>query len=145
MTVAAAPRTPGVAARRFGYVVAVVVNLVVLYAANVWPGWEKVPFLTAGMSQVMGLVNASILVSVVVNLAYLVRDPKWLTSLGSVATSAVGLAAMVRMRRVFPFDFGDSSFDWDLVVRILLVLGIIGAGIAIVVGAVGFVRALRAH
>jgi hypothetical protein len=144
VSIAASRRTPGVGARRFGYAVAVVVNLVVLYAANVWPGWQKVPFLTAETAQVIGLVNASILVSAAVNLVYLVRDPKWLTSLGSVATSAVALAATVRVRRVFPFDFGDTSFDWEPVVRILLVLGIVGSAIAIVVGLVGFVQALRA-
>ena len=38
---------PPVAARRFGYVLAALLNAVLLYAVNVWPGWESVPFLTA--------------------------------------------------------------------------------------------------
>ena len=43
------------------------------------------------------------------------------------------LAATVRMWQVFPFDFGSSSFDWALLVRILLVLGIVGV---VIVGGV---------
>ena len=87
------PRRPGTAARRFGYLVAVLVNGGLLYAANVWPGWEAVPFLTSETHQVLGLVNASILVSAAVNLVYLVTNPRWLRALGDVVTTGVGIAA----------------------------------------------------
>lgn len=81
---------PAVAARRFGYVVAVLVNLALLYAVNAWPGWDALPFLPA-----------------------------------------IGVVAMVALWRVFPFDFGDATFDWSLVVRILLALGIVGGAIGV--------------
>ena len=66
---------PTVGARRFGYVVAVLVNAAMLYAVNRWPGWEVLPFLTADLVLVLGLVNASIVVNLAANLVYLVRDP----------------------------------------------------------------------
>lgn len=47
----------------------------------------------------------------VANLVYLLHDPRWLKALGDVVTTAVGLVAVLRMWAVFPFDFGDSSFD----------------------------------
>ncbi|PFG38197.1 hypothetical protein ATJ97_0669 [Georgenia soli] len=133
---------PAVGARRLGYTIAVVVNAVMLYAVNAWPGWQAVPFLTADTAAVIPLVNASILVSLVVNAVYVVHDPAWVRALGDLATSAVGLVALVRMWQVFPFDFGGATFDWELLTRWVLGLGIAGSAIAIVVALVSLVRAL---
>ncbi|RYV50619.1 hypothetical protein [Pengzhenrongella frigida] len=141
MTLTATKRQP-LAVRRTGYLVSVLVNAVLLYAANVWPGWDAVPFLTSDMTLVIGLVNASIIVNLVANLVYLVRDPRWLRALGDLLTVSVGLAAMAAMWQVFPFDFSGSSFDWTLVARILLGVGIGGSIIGIVVAIVAFVRAV---
>jgi len=126
-------RGSSAAARRAGYVVAVLIDAAMLYAINVWPGWESVPFLTEDTPAVLGWVNASIVVGLVANLAYLVWDPRWLKTLGDTATTAVGLVALLRIWQTFPFDFGTGGFDWPLVVRILLGLGIVGSGIAILV------------
>ena len=140
MSVSTEQRRPAAATRRAGYTVSVLVNAALLYAVNVWPGWEAVPFLTADTSLVIGLVNASILVSLAANVVYLLRDPRWLRSLGDVATTAVGLVALVRIWQVFPFDFGDSSFDWPLAVHILLGVAVVGSVIGIAAGLVSFVR-----
>jgi hypothetical protein len=142
MAVTTETRRPAAATRRVGYAVAVVVNAGLLYAVNVWPGWDEVPFLTGDFSLVVGLVNASILVSLVANAVYLVRDPRWLRSLGDAATTAVGLVALLRLWRVFPFDFGDSSFDWALAAHLLLGVAIVGSVIGIVAGLAGFVRSV---
>ena len=118
MTLTEVPKRPVVAARRAGYVVAVLVNAAILYAVNVWPGWQALPFLTDDVSLVLELVNASILVNVAANMVYVVADPHWLKALGDVLTTGVGLAALLQIWRVFPFDFSGNSFDWALVVRI---------------------------
>jgi hypothetical protein len=143
MTLMAVPKRPAVAARRTGYVVAVLVNAAILYGANVWPGWRALPFLTEDMSAVMGLVNASLVVSLVANIVYALADPRWLKALGDVLTTTVGLAALVQLWQVFPFDFGGSSFDWTLVVRILVGVGIVGSAIAIVVAFVSFLKSIH--
>jgi hypothetical protein len=122
--------------------VAVLVNAAILYAVNVWPGWQALPFLTDDVSLVLGLVNASILVNVVANLVYVVADPRWLKALGDVLTTGVGLAALLQIWRVFPFDFSGSSFDWALVVRIAVGVAIGGSAIAIVVALVTFVKSI---
>ena len=135
-------RTRSGAARRSGYVGAMLVNGVLLFLINRWPGWAVLPFLTADMWQVLPWVNASLIAALVVNVVYLLADPAWLRSLGSAVTGAFGLAATIRMWQVFPFDFGAISFNWALLVRILLVLGIVGGAIGIVVALVGVVRGL---
>ena len=128
--------------RRVGYVVAVLVNAAVLYAVNVWPGWQALPFLTEDMRLVLGLVNASMLVSIVANMVYFVADPRWLKALGDIVTTAVGIAALVRMWQIFPFDFSGSSFDWALVVRVAMGVAIGGSAIALVVAFVSFVKSV---
>ncbi len=122
-------RRPSAASRRFGYAVAVLLNLALLYLINVWPGWDVVPFLSADFVEVLALVNASVIASVAVNLVYFVDDPAWVKNVGDLVTMGVGIAAMVVMWRVFPFDFGAATFDWALVFRIVLGVGLVGAAI----------------
>jgi hypothetical protein len=145
MTLTAAPKRPAVAARRFGYVVTVLVNAALLYAANGWPGWEAVPFLTGDTRLVIGMVNASIVVNIAANLVYLPRDPSWLKALGDMLTISVGFVALLRIWLVFPFDVGSGSFDWTLVVRIALGVAMVGSAIGIVAAFVSFAKGMVAR
>ncbi len=145
MSVATTRERRPVAARRVGYAVAVLVNAALLFAVNGWPGWEALPFLTQDTTLVLGLVNASILVSLAANAVYLLHDPPWLRALGDVVTTSVGLAALVRIWQVFPLDFGDSSFDWALVAHVLLGVALVGSVIGILVSLTSFVRDVATH
>jgi hypothetical protein len=120
---------PGPGTRRFGYVVAAAVNALLLTLVNARPGWDAVPFLTDDTTLVLGAVNASITAGLVANLLYLLADPRRLRALGDAVTTTVGLYAMVKIWQVFPFDVTDG---WTTVLRVLLVVGIAGSGIAIV-------------
>ena len=130
------------AARRFGYLMSALVNAAILYAVNVWPGWDVLPFLTQDTEQVLPWVNASIVVGLVANVLYVVRDPRWFRALGEMVTTAVSVAALLRIWDVFPLHFDEGGFDWELLARILLGLGIVGTAIAFVVALVTFVRTL---
>jgi hypothetical protein len=130
-------RRPERSVRRVGYAVGAVVNGVLLWLVHVWPGWEAVPFLTGDFSEVVGLVTLALWAGIATNLVYLVSDPRWLTALGGLVTTGIGLAAAVRLWQLFPFDLVDP---WDLVVRVLLVVGIVGSVVALLVGVVTLVR-----
>ena len=132
------------AGRRAGYVIAAAINVVLLWLIHVWPGWDAVPFLTADFDSVLWLVDLSLVVTIVLNLVYLVRDPRWLTAAGAVVTTAIGLAAVIRMMQVFPFDFGDSDV-WPVVFRVLLWVALVGSIIGIVANLVTMVRAVAAR
>jgi hypothetical protein len=136
----AKPR-PSTTARRVGYGVSAAINIVLLFLINTSPGWAAVPFLTERTADVIPLVNASLLVTVLVNLVQIIYDPRWLVALGSMITTTVGVAALVRMWQVFPFDFGTTAFNWPLVARIFLAVGIAGSLIALVVQAVTMIGA----
>jgi hypothetical protein len=121
------------------------VNACLLYAVHVWPGWEAVPFLTEGMTEVLGLVSATIVVGIAANLVYAISDPVWVRSLGDLVTTSVGLAAAIQLWQVFPFDFSAYSFDWALVTRTVLVVAIVGSAIGILVAAGKLVRFAVVH
>jgi hypothetical protein len=133
-------RTP--AARLAGYAVAAAVNAVLLYLINGRPGWEVVPFLTGDMERVVTWVNASLVVGVAVNLAYLVHPVPWLTASGGVVSTGVGLAALVRLWQVFPFDFGTGS-GWTVLARVLILVGIAGSVAGILAQIASLIGAIR--
>lgn len=140
-------KRPSVGVRRTGYVIAALVNAAILYLINVWPGWEELSFLTSETTQVLGVVNASLALGVVLNIVFIFSDPLWLKAAGDVLTSAVGLLVMVRTMQVFPFDFSGWSVDWTWLVWTILVIGLIGTAVGVVVQLVTLVRltAARSH
>jgi hypothetical protein len=142
MTVSTPVARPPVAVRRTGYVIAAVINAVMLYLINVSPGWAVLPFLTADTERVLPLVNLALAANVVVNLVYLVYDARWCTALGNLVTAVAGLASAIRVLRVFPFDFSGYAFDWTALVRVVLIVGVAGTGLAVVVQFVTVVRRL---
>ena len=142
MTVTAPARRPPVATRRIGYVIAAAINTALMYAINVWPGWQTVPFLTDATHRVLGLVTFSLAMSLIVNVIFLFADPPWVKAFGNLVTAGIGLAVLVRVFQVFPFDFTTSSFDWGLLIRVVMGVGIAGAALGVLVGFVSLMRRL---
>jgi hypothetical protein len=95
---------PSVATRRVGYAVTVVCGATLLYLVNVWPGGQVLSFLTADTRQVLDLVNLSLVAGLVANLVYLDGDAPVAKSPGELVTTGIGLAVLVRIWQVFPFD-----------------------------------------
>jgi len=126
-------RRPTLASRRFGYLVGIAVNVVLLYLANVAPGWQAVPFLTQETTTVLALFNASLLVGILANAALVAYDPPWFKAFTDLVGTIFGLAVLVRLLTVFPFAFADSSMDWDLVARGALIFAVAGTVIGLLV------------
>ncbi|WP_194793261.1 hypothetical protein [Raineyella fluvialis] len=130
-----------------GYAASILINAALYYLINVRPGWQAVPFLTPDTTMVLGIVNASIITTLVANAIYLVADLRWLRALGGVATSAVALVALFAIWRVFPFAFPEGAvdvlgitFDWARLARWILAVGIIGSIIGVIVSVTLFFR-----
>jgi hypothetical protein len=129
-------KQPSVAARRTGYIFSVVINAALLFGINVWPGWDVLPFLSDDFSQLLGLINASLWLSLAIQVVYLVNDRKPVKQLGDIVSLILPIVIGVRMWQLFPFDFGTQTFDWELLFRIAIAAGIVGMAIAIVVNLV---------
>lgn len=144
MATATAPtRRRSTASRRAGHLIAATLLGVFLFLLNGEPGWRDIPFLTGDTAQVIGLVNVSLIVSLVANLLYAGFDRRWLKNLGDLVTTGIGLIVLIRIWQVFPFDFTGYWFDWPLLIRILLIVGIAGSAIGLLVHAVSLRRSTR--
>ncbi len=131
---------PSAASRRFGYALGITLNVLMIFFINEWPGWQEVPFLTDATNDVLPLLNASLVISAVVNAVYLIADPRWLKALGDAFTAVVSFAVILLVLLVFPFDFSAYSFDWAMLVTVMLWIGMIGSAIAVVANLVTLVR-----
>lgn len=120
------------AGAKFGYLVAIAVNVVMLVIANNLLEWGWLPWLTDDFELVLGLVNFSLGASIAFNVAYLVYDRRPFKTLTELALALISVAVTVRMWRVFPFDFSAYDFDWAMLVRVVLVLSMVGLGIGII-------------
>ena len=121
------------ATRRFGYVVAILVNVAMLIAANNLLAWDIFPFLTGDFERVLPILNVSLGAAVIVNLDYLGFDAGWFKSLTQIGLLAISLAVTVRLYQVFPFDFSAYEFNWELLTKWVLVLAMVGVGIGMIV------------
>lgn len=131
-------RPPAPAARRDAYLTAIVVGAALLFAGNIWPGWQSLPFLTSATSQVLWLANLSLAAGVAANVVWLAYDPPWLRLTGDLVRAGTGGAAAIRVWQVFPFSF--HAVVWPMAVRVLLALVITVSGAGIVVQLVFLAR-----
>ncbi|MFL6181982.1 MAG: hypothetical protein ACJ73J_06690, partial [Actinomycetes bacterium] len=86
--------------------------------------------------------NASMVVVIVVNGLYLIADPRWLRAIGEAVAAAVSFIAIASLLQVFPFDFSALSFEWQTLVRVMLVLALLGSAINLIANLVTFTREL---
>ncbi len=128
--------------RKAGYVILAALNTAMLVAINVTPGWRSVDVLTPSTSEIIGWVNLVLAFGLAVNVLYSAYDPLWLLDLGDLATSALGLAALIQIWKVFPFDFSGWPGDWGQIARLVLIVAIVGTVIAIPLQVIGLVRHL---
>jgi hypothetical protein len=132
--------TSGVA-RRTGYVVAIAINVAMLYVVNNLLAWDILPFLTDDFGRVLWLIDISLLATIMVNLAYVAYDQRWFRSLGQMGLNLISLVVAVRMYQVFPFDFSGSTFDWTQIARVVIIFTILGTAIGAIAEAWKLARA----
>lgn len=116
--------------RRLGYGIAVVVNLAMLVALQFVPGW--LPFITDAFDTVVPWISLSLIAAIVANLVYQVDDTTTVKSTGQTLVNLISLFVTYRVFEVFPFDFSAYDFDWALVTRVMLILGMVGSGVGVV-------------
>lgn len=133
-------RTHPTTANRVGYVIAIVINAALLVVVNNLLAWGWISWLTDDFEEVLPLLNVSLTATILVNLVYLAYDAEWFKSLCELGLLSISLAVTIRLYRVFPFDFSAYDVDWAVLVRIVLIIAMVGVGIAMIVQVVKLVR-----
>jgi hypothetical protein len=114
--------TPSVG-RRVGYLVAALVNVVLVWAASRVDEWFPGLF-SGAYGDVLSWVTASLWATVAVNVTWAWRDPPWWRHLGQAGLHAVSILVAQRVWVVFPFDVDDLA---RLGLRLLIVVWAVGA------------------
>ena len=129
-------------ARRFGYVISIVINVAMLVIVQNLLEWGWLPFLTDEFAEVVPWISFSLIASIVVNIIYQLDDSQIVKSVGQIAVNLISVWVTYTVLTVFPFDFSGYQFDWEIVTRVVLILAIVGAGIGTLVEAIKLVSTL---
>jgi hypothetical protein len=127
---------------RFGYAIAVVVNLVLLFIVNCLLAWGWIPFLTDDFEQLLPILNLSLVVGAGANFAFIFYSASWFRSVGQIVQSIISLFVIVDTLKVFPFDFSPYNVDWAMITRGALIVGGVAVSIGLIAESVKLIRAL---
>jgi hypothetical protein len=121
-------------ARQFGYIVAIIVNLVLLYVVNNLLNWH-LPYisnvLTPAFANCLWAINLSLSVSIFINFLFLAFDPRWFRHLMQVIQSVFGLISVFIFYSIFPLQIVNPAIEQ--LVHWGLLIALAGIGIAILV------------
>jgi hypothetical protein len=132
--------------RRAGYVIAIIVNALLLYIAHHLLAWG-VPFVTPGFGDVLWAVDLSMTTTIVTNAVHLAYDAPWFRDLTQLGLSGLAFVVAALLYAVFPFDFGAAT--WSdlghlalLLVMLALVVAMIVQTVVLLIGLIrrGFAR-----
>jgi hypothetical protein len=108
--------------RRFGYLVSIAINFVMIYVVNNLLTWN-VPFLTERFIECLWAINLSISASIFIQFIHLFYDPKWFRSLMQALASVFSLVSTYIFWRIFPLDLSENMAQMvNLVIIIIIVL-----------------------
>lgn len=117
----------------FGHLVAIAVNLVLLYVVDNLGDWDLLSFLTDDYDQVIGPISVSIIATVIGHVLKIVLPNRRFGFMVDGVVTIFGFYALLRIFQVFPFEFDPDGFRWDLVARFVLVVGLLGSAIGVLV------------
>lgn len=130
------------AARRVGYVIAIVINVAMLVIVQNVLEWGWPAFLTDEFVDVVPWISLSLIASIVVNVIYQFDDSPTVKSIGQIGVNLISVWVTYTVLTVFPFDFSAYAFNWEVVTRVVLILAIVGAGIGALVEGIKLVSSL---
>ncbi|MCX6808834.1 MAG: hypothetical protein NTW50_04180 [Candidatus Berkelbacteria bacterium] len=119
--------------RHFRYVVAVIINAVLFWFFNNLANFH-IPFLAASYTNVLFVLNLSIGLTILANLLLIIHDGHWFRGFLRLIQHSLSLVFVATLYVVFPFDFSVyQGANFDSIVHILLLIGIVGTAISIIV------------
>jgi hypothetical protein len=121
-------------ARQFGYIVAIIVNLVLFYLVNNLLNWH-LPyisnFFTPAFANCLWAINLSFSVGIFINFLFLAYNPRWFRHLMQVIQSVFGLISVYVFYSIFPLNISNPTLEQLVHWALLIVM--VGIGIAILV------------
>ncbi|MCX6235905.1 MAG: hypothetical protein NT175_14505 [Bacteroidetes bacterium] len=113
-------------ARRFGYLVTIIVLFVLVYVFEHLYDWG-VPFLTEEYNDLLWYIRLSFYASIAAHALYFLYDPKWFRHLLKAIANVFFALSTIMFYVIFPFDFATSQVNKivKIVLLIMMVISII--------------------
>ncbi|MDD1763976.1 MAG: hypothetical protein LUQ70_04615 [Methanobacteriaceae archaeon] len=124
---------------RASFVVAIIVNLILIYIVNQVPNWD-ISFITSSWSETLWILNLSLVVTIIGNFLFLFYHRQWFRSLAQIVMNVFVFWAVLTLYNVFPFTFSQSYMVF--VTWLVLILIMVGVFISILVEMVKLVVSL---
>ncbi|MFA5926601.1 MAG: hypothetical protein WCT32_02070 [Patescibacteria group bacterium] len=109
------------------YIFTIIASIILLWIYGRLEGW--LPFVTDSFSATLTLFYISSIATIVANIIFLLIDSSTLRAALKALLNIWSIVVMISTCYIFPFDFSAYSFNWTLLVRILIILGIVGTAI----------------
>ena len=122
------------------YIVSAVINAVFLFLVNKIPDWN-LAFIADTYPNVLWALNLSLIVQIAGNFLLVFYHPMVLHHVGNMLFSIAGFIALIVVYTVFPFHLPELRSGWlPTLVRIVMIVGMVGTGIATIVHLAGAIR-----
>ncbi len=116
--------------RKSEYIAAIVVNIILLYIFNNLINWH-VYFITNALNDILWIINAAIIVTIIGNIVLLVYNPGWFRHIMKIILNIVAIIAVYNIFTVFPFNFSSFLIDWSVTIALIFIM--VGITIATIV------------
>lgn len=110
---------------KFGYIVVIIVDFILLYIFNNLLNWH-IYFLLQSWTAPLLFINISIIGRIIATSIYFIYDPPWFKALTKTTLNIVSFIFMLTIYRVFPFDFSVyPHLPWlPQVVKIAIIISL---------------------
>jgi len=112
------------------FIGAIIVNIIILYIVNNLLGW-KISFIAPTWTQVLFILNLSIVANILANIGFLIYQRGWFRSLAQIILNIIGFVVAYVFYVVFPFII---QTEWiAIALKILIILAMVAFVIATIV------------
>ena len=110
--------------RRGDYVIAIVVNIILLYVFNNLLNWN-IYFVTNALNGILWIINMAIIAIIILNLLQIFYNPLWFRNLMKIFSNIFVFILVYFLYIVFPFSFNIIYVDIGLKFAFLITLIVI--------------------
>lgn len=95
------------------FIAAIIFNIIFLYIANNLLNWN-LSFIAPDFSQVLLILNVSIIANILANIGFLIYQRGWFRTLAQIILNIIGFAVAYSLYVVFPFIFKTAVITYSL-------------------------------
>jgi hypothetical protein len=126
-------------ARKFGYIVSIIIMIIILYLVQNWEKWH-LTFLTSDFSKYLFYIELSIYVIIGINALFIIYDHKWFKRLMQAIADAAGALSLIMFYVIFPIVL--ESEKWIKWIKIGVIVLFVLTLISILVNLIKGIRKL---